>query len=342
MKKNAAPFAVRAVALLIGIASTACSGGQQFSGFDGLPQGARAARAAAAGPTPIPFTFQTVDDPSSTTNAVTGIDGAGEIVGTIGNGAGGYTSVPPYTTFVSLGYSGAGAIGINGLSVSGSTTVVVGYVAKPPSLRGTWGYYIINGLGGLTKDRKGLKGKTSFTDLLGVNDSETGVGYDVAPSGLNAAFVLDIPTLKYKALNPPGASSNGAEATGINDVGDIVGWVGPAKSATGFLERLATYYSIAYPGAKATEALGINTEAQVSQEQVVGGYHDASGMQHGFLLTGPTLGASGQVWQSIDEPNGAQGTVVTGINANDDICGYYVDSNGVQHGFVAVPNASGS
>jgi hypothetical protein len=43
------------------------------------------------------------------------------------------------------------------------------------------------------------------------------------------------------------------------------------------------------------------------------------------------------VWQSIDEPNADKNTVVTGINDSGDICGYYVDPSGVQHGFVGTP-----
>jgi hypothetical protein len=55
------------------------------------------------------------------------------------------------------------------------------------------------------------------------------------------------------------------------------------------------------------------------------------------VLTGPTRGGRQQFWQTIDEPNEASGTWVTSINNYDDITGYYVDANGVQHGFVATP-----
>lgn len=346
MKKNAAPFASAVALLAWGIALSACSGGQQPSPSGPLPPQSRVVRPAAATPSPIPYQFQTVDDPKSTTNAVTGIDSYGDIVGSIGSGSAsdptqGYSSVAPYVVFVPLTYTGVLSMGITGISVTPSRTVIVGWVDHPPTLRGTWGYYLINGVPGLTKDRKGMKGKTSTTELLGVNDAETAVGFTLDTYGSDAPIVLNIITGKYKFLKPPGFTNNtGAEATGVDDNGDIVGWVGPAKNAAGFFERLGTFYSIQYPTAKATEALAVNTtEGQV--EQVAGSYDDSSGTSHGFILTGPTQGPSGQVWQSVDYPY-AQGTVITGINANDDICGYYYDTSGIKHGFVAVPNISGS
>lgn len=340
LEKNAAPYA-GAVALLVFSALAACSGGQPSSPSGLLPQQSQAMRVPAASPTPISFTFQTVDDSISTGgNQVNAIDDAGEIVGNIGNGKPsnpyqGYSAVAPYSTFVPIPYTGAAGIVITGLSVTASRTVIAGYVIVPPTLRGTWGYDIVNGIGGLTKDRKAAKGSAGVTEILGVNDSQTAVGFYVsATTGVNTPFVLYLSDLKYTGLKPPGGTK-GAEATGINDNGDIVGWTGKdASSATGFFERLATYHTVAYPGANATQALSVN-----KSEQVAGSYFDSSEMQHGFILTGPTQGASGQVWQSVDVPN-AQGTVITGINDSDDICGYYYDSNGAQHGFVAVPSAS--
>lgn len=131
---------------------------------------------------------------------------------------------------------------------------------------------------------------------------------------------------------PPGAKS--AVATGINAVGDISGWQYASSGDSGFFLHVGTYYSVRYPGASTTRALGLN-----SHDQIVGYYREsASTERHGLILTNPTKAGSQQVWQSIDEPSAKRGTVVTGINDNDDICGYYVDGNGVQHGFVATPS----
>ncbi len=341
MTKNAAPRAALAAALLACWAGvSACSGGSSASSAGVLPQQHEAARARTPGsPTPIPFTYQTVDDPTSNVNEVTSIDGAMVIVGTTGNGQlsspnQGYIANPPYTSFTPLGYPGAAGIAITTLSVTPSKTIFAGYIASPPQLRGTWGYVNINAIPTLTKDRKGGKGPNIATEILGLSDTEQAVGFYKSDSGagVNMPFLLNLAVMKFKGLKPPNGTK-GAEATGVNDLSDITGWV--SSGGTGFLEHAAKYYTLAYPGAKTTEALSLN-----AQDQVVGFYQDGKGMTHGFILTNPTQGASGQVWQTIDEPNAAQGTVVTGINANDDICGYYIDSDGVQHGFVAVPNAS--
>jgi hypothetical protein len=341
--KTAAPRAALAAALLVCcVALAACNGGSSASPAGVLPQQQGAIRShAAASPTPIPFLYQTVDDPISNVNELTAIDSAMEIVGSIGNGQPsnpyqGYISNAPYTSLTPIGYVGAAGIVITSLSVTASKTVFAGFVVSPPQLRGTWGYLNINGIPTLAKDRKGGKGSLIVTEILGLSDTGMAVGFfkSNSGSGVNVPFLLELAGMKFKILNPPN-SQNGAEATGINDLGDITGWVsGKGAGTTGFMEHAATYYSLAYPGAKSTEALSLN-----NHDQVVGFYEDGKGTKHGFVLTNP-LQASGQVWQTIDETNAAQGTVVTGINANQDICGYYIDSSGIQHGFVAVPSAS--
>src|SRR5262249_12980890 len=60
---------------------------------------------------------------------------------------------------------------------------------------------------------------------------------------------------------------------------------------------------------------------------IVGYYFDANGLSHGFLLSG------GQ-YATLDDPAGALGTGVTGINDRGQITGAYIDANGLQHGFL--------
>ena len=96
------------------------------------------------------------------------------------------------------------------------------------------------------------------------------------------------------------------------------------------LDRLRTYRKSCK--ATATIANSLNW-----QDQVVGQYQDANGNIHGFLLDNPTSGGGAQHWQSIDEPNAAGATVVTGINNHKEITGWYVDKNGHVNGFIAQP-----
>ncbi|CAH2602930.1 conserved protein of unknown function [Rhodovastum atsumiense] len=75
------------------------------------------------------------------------------------------------------------------------------------------------------------------------------------------------------------------------------------------------------PGAVASWGYGLNGQAQV-----VGGYRDAAGHGHGFLL------ADGRI-TTLDVP-GAGSTTASGINASGQIVGSYQDAAGVGHGFL--------
>ena len=326
---------VRLTVLLCGAVLSACSGAASFSSTGVFPLQSHVLTrpaGAAANPTPIPFTYQTTDDPSSTVNKVTAINNEGEIVGNIGAGTASspvesYSSTSPYSSFSPIDYSSAQGTAATSLSSSPSNPIVAGYINSPPQLHGVWAFVQIKGIFSLMKDRKEGTGSDAVTEILGINASQFAAGFYTNASGANIPVVLDVPTGKYTQLKPPGYTS--AEATGINKVNDISGWESTSTGIVGFFVRVGKYYSVAYSGAATTEALGVN-----SQDQIVGYYQGSTGVRHGFVLTNPT---SGQVWQMIDEPNAVNGTVVTGINDNDDICGYYVDGSGVQHGFVAVP-----
>lgn len=74
--------------------------------------------------------------------------------------------------------------------------------------------------------------------------------------------------------------------------------------------RSFVYTTIEYPGATFTQAFGVNAAGDV-----VGTYRDASGRQHGFLL-------SAGVYTSIDYP-GAVLTDARGIGPGGEIVGAY-------------------
>jgi uncharacterized membrane protein len=83
-----------------------------------------------------------------------------------------------------------------------------------------------------------------------------------------------------------------------------------------------TYMTIDFPGSNFTGAVSIN-----SRDQIVGGYADASGTGHGFLLDRGTL-------TTIDPP-GSTSTTADGINSRGQIVGVYTDAAGTTHGFMA-------
>jgi probable HAF family extracellular repeat protein len=65
--------------------------------------------------------------------------------------------------------------------------------------------------------------------------------------------------------------------------------------------------------------------------QIVGYYKDSSGTEHGFLYSGGT-------YTKLDDPLGAKGTEVHGINDTGQVVGLYLDSSGADHAFLANPS----
>lgn len=80
-------------------------------------------------------------------------------------------------------------------------------------------------------------------------------------------------------------------------------------------QQSPSFISFDFPEAASTTAFGINSEGDV-----VGGYKDAAGKHHGFLLRGGNF-------TSIDFP-GAIATDARGINPDGDIVGSYTNSPG--------------
>ncbi|HEX3458351.1 MAG TPA: hypothetical protein VHR97_10395 [Candidatus Baltobacteraceae bacterium] len=312
-------------ALIAAALLCACSGNDSISAL-----GKVSSQPQARGLSSTSYSFQVVDDPVSGVNRVNGIDLFGDIVGSTGSGTASdpyqsYFAQSPYNKFQSESYPGAQGTVAMAVVSPVSQTIVGGWVLNPPQLPGIWVFVQINGVFTIFRDRKGGRGPDTASAILGLNDVGFGVGYFKNTDGHDVPVVINIPTEKFTALKPPGFID--AEATGINDFGDIGGWETTSKSTVGFFERLGAYYTFAHAKATATYGLGIN-----SSDQIVGYYTDTSGANHGFILTSPK---SGQKWQTIDAPDGANGTFVTGINDHGAICGYYVDASHVQHGFVA-------
>ena len=281
-------------------------------------------------PTPIPFSYSTVNDPNSMTNEITGINQLAKVVGVFGGGSGSnvwesYTSQKPYTKFRPDDYPGAQGTFIRGLS---SNRTVVGYVIDPGNLTGTWGFVKNGGLWTLMKDPNEGSYNCAVTELYGINDSKNAVGFYLDTNCVSNAIVANTVTQSFTNINPPGATS--AYATGINGKGDISGTATINGTTVGFYLQTGTYYTFAYPNATRTEALSLNW-----QDQVVGDYTDQNGLVHGFVLTYPTHGSGARVWQSVDEPKATGGTIITGINNHDAISGYYVDTNTNKDGFIA-------
>jgi uncharacterized membrane protein len=80
----------------------------------------------------------------------------------------------------------------------------------------------------------------------------------------------------------PGAIDTSAE--GINNAGQIVGWVYDRIGTHGFLKDGANFTKFDFPGAQSTYAEGINDRGQIT-----GYYYDGTSY-HGFLAAVPEPG----------------------------------------------------
>ena len=115
----------------------------------------------------------------------------------------------------------------------------------------------------------------------------------------------------FTSIDVPGFKGKTA-VSGINNWRHIVGHIdvpSPAAIPThGFLRVGETFIPIDVPGARATHVSGINNSGQM-----VGGWTDANGVRHGFLLSG--------TFSTIDFPGNPELTDLAKINDRGEIIG---------------------
>ena len=123
---------------------------------------------------------------------------------------------------------------------------------------------------------------------------------------------------------------------GINDQGVVAGkYWDQAENAHVFIGAGSVITTFNVPGEPAAPASGVPLLSGVNDARDTAGvYSDANGVYHGYLrsptghfmyLDDPQAGAV---------PNEGEGTFPQSLNDNNDIVGYYADSQGVSHGFV--------
>ena len=180
------------------------------------------------------------------------------------------------------------------------------------------------------------------TTAHGINAFGQIVGSWTDSSNLAHGFLYDAGT--YTSFDYPG-TVQGTAAFGINNAGEIVGLYNGGvafllksgvfssfgggydinnfdftASGVGFVDSSGNSYLVNVPGVQETNTFGIN-DAIV----VVGDYWDGS-RTHGFSFNDIN-------YSTIDFP-GSTETVCQGVNTLGEIVGYYLDTNGLQHGFL--------
>ncbi|MGP0068787.1 MAG: PEP-CTERM sorting domain-containing protein [Isosphaeraceae bacterium] len=174
---------------------------------------------------------------------------------------------------------------------------------------------------------------------LGINDHGVIVGQYSTATGTTPGFILNGNT--YTTVNAP-SGPDVVNAQGINNNGLVVGfYVGNDDEDHGFIAHASSAMNGSLTGTAVSDPnvpnflfsqiLGVNDYGIA-----VGYYEDTSFSQHGFFYNTNT----GQ-YTFLDDPNaanigGTEITQITGINDSGEITGFYVGSDGLAHGFVAL------
>jgi len=164
----------------------------------------------------------------------------------------------------------------------------------------------------------------TFTQLLGINNSLLIAGYH--NFNQNSGFTFRLP-VQFVTENYP--MSMMTQVIGINNTGTTDGFYVDNNGVThGFTDINGTFATVDYPGTAFNQLLGQNDMGQAS------GYFSMS--QNNSTPDTPYVynELGGGVFQTIFIPAAVGGAQATGINNSQQISGFYIDSAGVNHGFL--------
>jgi len=188
-------------------------------------------------------------------------------------------------------------------------------------------------------------GDRNFNQLLGINDSRVIVGYfGDGTIVANNGYVL-LPKNHYSVENfinlPAGDSASQTQAIGINNdtkAPQIVGFYTDARTGFthGFLDINGSQVTLDDPQGTGTNVatpaqnlLSVNDKGQAS-----GFWTDNSSHLHGFVVA---FDQNGKPLSFTEVPasrfKDGVSTQVSGINDEQELCGFYTDKNGFNHGF---------
>jgi hypothetical protein len=156
--------------------------------------------------------------------------------------------------------------------------------------------------------------------FYGINTAGDAAGWCTSTkTGLFQGFVYAAG--KFTAINFP--KSNGTQALGINDKGEVVGlYLDSTNVQHGFMKKGAKYTSIDVTGGTSSEAWGINNSGQIAVFAI------GSTGYESFIYNGKTF-------KQISDPNaGTSGTIIRDVNNKGDATGAYFDSSGFEVGFL--------
>jgi uncharacterized protein (TIGR03437 family) len=162
----------------------------------------------------------------------------------------------------------------------------------------------------------------TFTQLLGINNSGQIAGY--YDEKANKGFTLSLPSTFTTENYPTSAQT---QVIAVNSAGDTVGFYVDAKEAThGFSRIKGTFATVDAPNTAFNQILGMNNAGEMA------GYSstDAAGetLQKAFVRQ------SNGTFKYLAMPAGTGNSQATAINDAHTVCGFYVDQDDNNHGFV--------
>lgn len=163
-----------------------------------------------------------------------------------------------------------------------------------------------------------------FTQLLGINNNNVIAGYHNFNS--NQGFTLVLPNA-FSTENFP--NSMMTQVIGINNSLTTDGfYVDNAGTTHGFFHTSnGTFTTVDFPGTPFNQLLGQNDLHQAA------GYYSLSpnNTTPDFPYVYDEVGG---VFNVINIPGAVGGAQATGINNSQAVCGFYIDANGVNHGWL--------
>ena len=165
----------------------------------------------------------------------------------------------------------------------------------------------------------------TFTQLLGINNSDEIAGYHGAD--VNKGFTLDLPTDTFTDENYPGSQMT--QVIGINNNPfKTSGFYVVKHKTVGFTDYQGTFTSVAFPKKSFNQLLSQNDYGQAA------GYYSTTESGSG-PDTAYVYDEDGGVFEAFTIP-GSTSAQATGINNSSNVCGFYVDASGVNHGWVKI------
>jgi hypothetical protein len=262
-----------------------------------------------------------IDTADPTFNQELGINNSGLISGYFGSGAAGhpnkgYTVAPPYTSFTNENFTASVQTQVTGLNNIGTTVGFWSNTNNGVGLDNNFGFVRVGTTFTNVNDPATATTGLIVNQLLGVNDSNTAVGFYTDAGGVTHGYTYNIGAGTFSAnIDDPQAVGN-TTAAAINNAGQIAGFYTDAGGFFhGFLDNGGVFRTLDAAGAMDTSLLGLNNFGEA-----VGFDIDAAGAMHGIICSTTTLMCS-----QVDDPNGIGTTTFNGVNDKGQIVGFYVN-----------------